>query len=259
MEDTELIAQIFESIFGQKDVGPTSSKQQKMQENLQYIQKRLQIEHKPCFTARELDQAIRKANMRSAKGSDGVSNRLIKTSLEEPAFHRLLLQAINSEIIRDGTYPPEFKKARIIPLPKAKAGEYRPISLLPSMSKLLEYMMQLRMRETLQINNLPPHQFGCRPGHSAAQALMRLFHYTGIAAGTNKQFGAILYDFVKAYDRVPKHIILDKMIDLNMPAYLVRMVHQWLTNRTFTVSYRNYESEIRPQTNAIPQGPSMVG
>jgi len=55
-----------------------------------------------------------------------------------PIFHRALLQAINNDIIREGRYPIQFKKARIVPLPKAKAGEYRPISLLPSLSKIIE-------------------------------------------------------------------------------------------------------------------------
>ena len=117
-------------------------------------------------------------------------------------------------------------------------------------------MIQIRMREIVELK-LPRQQFGCRPGHSTAQALMRLLHYAGITAGTNRQFGAILYDFTKAYDRVPKHILIDKMLDLDIPAYLVRIVHQWLTDRTFTVTYRNTESTIRPQANGIPQGSSL--
>jgi|GEM_PF-6923849 len=75
-EEIERIAETFENIFCQHDVVPTELEKQKMQENLQYIHKRLAVEHKPDFTVRELDQAIRKANMRSAKGFDGVSSRL---------------------------------------------------------------------------------------------------------------------------------------------------------------------------------------
>ena len=97
--------------------------------------------------------------------------------------------------------------------------------MTPSLSKIIEYMIQIRMREIVELK-LPRQQFGCRPGHSTAQALMRLLHYAGITAGTNRQFGAILYDFTKAYDRVPKHILIDKMLDLDIPAYLVRIVHQ---------------------------------
>ena len=168
----------------------------------------MQIESKPDFTERELEQAIRRANMRSAKGPDGISNKVIKTAYEIPLFREYLLQAINNHIIRDGKYPTELKFARIIPLPKPTPGKYRPISLLPSISKIIEFMIQNRIR-SLTETKLPPHHFGCRPGHSTSQALMRLMHYAGIAAGNEEQFGAILYDFTKAYDRAPKRALMD--------------------------------------------------
>ena len=85
-------------------------------------------------------------------------------------------------------------------------------------------MIQNRIR-SLTETKLPPHQFGCRPGHSTSQALMRLMHYAGIAAGNEAQFGAILYDFTKAYDRVPKHILIKKMAKLSVPSYLINIVN----------------------------------
>ena len=59
---------------------------------------------------------------------------------------------------------------------------------------------------------------------------MRLLHYSGTAAGTDKQFGAILYDFTKAYDRVPKHILVKKMIELKLPAYMINIVYEVITS-----------------------------
>ena len=95
--------------------------------------------------------------------------------------------------------------------------------------------------------DLPKQQFGCRAGHSTAQALMRLTHYAGTAAGNNEQFGAIAYDFTKAYDRVPKHVLVRKMKTLNVPAYLINIAYEWLTDRKFTVIHRNYETKPRIQ------------
>ena len=86
---------------------------------------------------------------------------------------------------------------------------------------------------------------------------MRLMHYCGIAAGNNEQFGAILYDFTKAYDRVPKHILLSKMIKLSIPGYLINFVYDWLSHRKFTVIYRGHETHPRQQKNGIPQGSSL--
>ena len=255
-EETELIAKQFEDVFGQKDVQPSAIEQRKLDDRMAQIKSNLLSEESPLFTARELAQAMRKANMHSTTGPDGVSNKLIKISLENLQFQNLMLQAINNQIIHKGVYPQNFKQARIIPLPKPKPGEYRPISLLPSMSKIVEYMIQIRMREIVE-KLLPHQQFGCRAGHSTAQALMRLMHHSGVAAGTDRQFGAILYDFAKAYDRVPRHVLIDKMIKLNIPNYLVNIVYEWLTERKFTVTFRNRESRVRDQLNGIPQGSSL--
>jgi len=155
-----------------------------------------------------------------------------------------------------GRYAKEFKSAKIIALPKGKKGEYRPISLLPSVSKLLEYMMQMIIREIVE-SQLPEHQFGCRPGHSTAQALMRLAHHAGVSAGTNNQFGAVFYDFTKAYDRVPRHIIIKKLTQLQVPAYLTLMVYDWPRKRKFQVAHRGHLSETREHQNGIPQGSSL--
>src|SRR5690348_5197754 len=81
--------------------------------------------------------------------------------------------------------------------------------------------------------------------------------HSGMAAGAHQQFGAILYDFTKAYDRVPKQILVKKMISLDVPTYLIHIVYDWITNRTFTVSYRGHETQPRQQENGIPQRYSL--
>ena len=60
-----------------------------------------------------------------------------------------------------------------------------------------------------------------------------------------------------AYDRVPKHILIKKMVKLNVPSYLINIVYEWLTDRTFTVAYRSCESKPRVQESGIPQGSSL--
>jgi len=100
-EETKKIAETFAENFGQKDVKPTDAERAILEEELADIQAKMQKETKPNFTERELEQAIRKANMRSAKGPDGISNKVIKTAYEIPLFREYLLQAINNHIIRD--------------------------------------------------------------------------------------------------------------------------------------------------------------
>ena len=171
-ESAARIADAFEMVFSQNDVQPTIDEKKEMDEQIKTVREQMRVDRLEPFTRRELRQAIVRANIRSAAGLDGVSNRLIKMTCKNEMFQNVLLSTINAQVFSKGTYPESLKTAKVIPLPKQKLGEFRPISLLSSMSKLVEYMIQIRMRELVE-PKLPRQQFGCRPGHSTAQALMR--------------------------------------------------------------------------------------
>ena len=121
--EAETIALKFEEIFGQEDVTPNKSEKQQLKEDLNNIKCEIQFERCHTFTIRELDQEVTRANIRSAKGPDGVSNRLIKLACENNEFKQVLLQAINNQILIYGTYPTSLKIAKIVPLPKQKPGD----------------------------------------------------------------------------------------------------------------------------------------
>ncbi|RAN68241.1 hypothetical protein B5P43_36805, partial [Bacillus sp. SRB_336] len=67
-------------------------------------------------------------------------------------------------------FPQDMKIAKIRPLPKDKPGEYRPISLLPNIAKLVEGIIEHRIRHQAE-KHIPDNQFGCRPAHSTTHAL----------------------------------------------------------------------------------------
>ena len=107
-----------------------------MDEEINAIKTKMMFESAPPFTMREIEQAVKRANIKSAKGPDGITNHLIKLACEEASFRQMMLHDINNQNIRQGEYPEAINTARIIPLPKSKPGEYRPISLLPRLSKI---------------------------------------------------------------------------------------------------------------------------
>ena len=103
---------------------------------------------------------------------------------------------------------------------------------------------------------MPENQFGCRPGHPTAQALMRLMHHCGVSAPNEKQFGSIFYHFTQAYDRVPKTKVLRKMMELKIPPQLI-LLNDFLKDRTFQVAHTGRTTSMRQQRNGIPQGSSL--
>ena len=210
----------------------------------------------PHVTERELQRALRKANKKSAKGHDGVTTLMIVDACNSPITFSVLLDAINNSIIEDHAFPTDLKTAKVIPLPKDKPNEFRPISLLISLTKIIESIIEHRTRNATE-KLFTKNQFGGRPAHNASQALNRFIHAAGMALNLKKHFGTISFDFSKAYDRVPKHRIIAKLKALKCPAYLILIINNWLTDRLFHVIYRNVTSTTTAQINGIPQGSSL--
>ena len=176
------------------------------------------------ITLRELRRALNKANTRSAQGHDGISTKLlVQACNSRQCIENALLQALNHSLISEHEIPTLLKQAKIIPLPKPKPNEYRPNSLLTSLAKLTESIIDNRTRYATQ-HKLAQPQFGGRAGHNAAQALQRFIHAAGTAAHQKKHFGAISFDFRKAYDRVPIHRIIAKLKGMECPAYLILII-----------------------------------
>ena len=161
-----------------------------------------------------------------------------------------------SDVLVTGNFPDELKIAKIKALPKQNVNQHRPISLLPTMGKLLERIISTRIREQMS-SKFHKSQHGCRASHGTSAAITRLLHHSGIAAANNEHFGFITFDFSKAYDRVNRSILLSKLIELEIDPYLIIVVDNWLRNRRFFVSHRGVNSDEYNLPNGIPQGSAL--
>jgi hypothetical protein len=205
------------------------------------------------FTECEMLRAIKQAKVKSSAGADGISNALIQRCVTSPVVRKAMLDSFNISL-NTASFPALLKQAKIKAIPKDNSGDYRPISLLSALGKIFEKMLEKRLREAIP---LASNQFGCRAGHSTAQALARLVHASGVAAAAGKSFGCISFDFSKAYDRVPCNLLLKKLDAANVSPYLILCVNDWLHGRTFFVSHRGAKSDTLPLRNGIPQGSSL--
>ncbi len=198
-------------------------------------------------------KALKNSKSKSAPGTDGISFALLKSCTSNPTILRAMLEAFNF-CLTSYAFPERLKHAKVRALPKEKPGDFRPISLLPTIGKIYEKMLEKRLREEFPLNEA---QFGCRPGHSTSHALARLLHASGTAAAAFEQFGCISFDFSKAYDRVPRNLLVKKLYDNNISPYLILAINDWLQNRTFHVSHRGSSSDTLAVHNGIPQGSSL--
>ncbi|GFW88418.1 zinc finger MYM-type protein 6 [Trichonephila clavipes] len=151
------------------------------------------------------------------------------------------LTNIISNIFITGHFPDHWKTASVIPIlkpgkPRCSPDSYRPISLLPVLSKITEKLILTRLNSHLTENNiLISQQHGFRPRLSTSHQLLRVVEYIKTVFKDDKYTGAIFLDIQKAFDRVWHVGLLYKLIKINTPPPLIRIIRSFLTNRTFAV------------------------
>ena len=173
------------------------------------------------------------------------------------------LSIIINNSFKLGEFPDSLKEARVTPLfkegDKTKINNYRPISVLPTLSKIFEKVAHKQLYQFLEINSiLDQHQYGFRTKRSTTQAIINLTQYLYKNLDSNKIIFSIFLDFRKAFDSVDHGILLSK---LNV--YGVRgLAHDWfrsyLSNRKQFVHINNTNSDIKPISHGVPQG-SILG
>lgn len=190
-------------------------------------------------------------------GKDKIPNIALKRL---PGKGIEFLVNLTNNILRLSYFPEDWKIANIIPVlksdkPADEVQSYRPISLLCSMSKVVERIIFDRILSFAYENDIiPPEQFGFRRKHSTVHALLNLSEK--IVSGFNKNLTtiALFLDIEKAFDTVWFNGLVFKFINLNFPQYLTRLIFNYLSGRTFKVCINNVQSDVKLIVAGCPQG-----
>ncbi|GFV25528.1 RNA-directed DNA polymerase from mobile element jockey [Trichonephila clavipes] len=133
-----------------------------------------------------------------------------------------------------------------------------PISLLPVLSKITEKIIQKRLCQYLNDNDiLIPQQHGFRVGLSTSHQLLRVVGYIKAGFQNRKSTGAVFLDIQKAFDRVWHVGLLYKLIKINTPPHLTKLISSFINNRSFSVKVNNTHSTNRRIIAGTPQGSSI--
>ena len=173
------------------------------------------------------------------------------------------LQILFNGILRLTYWPLQLKFAHIIFTPKPgkppnELTSYRPISLLPTVSKVLEKLIAKRINENqLQDTWLPNHQFGFRHQHFTVQQCHRLTNIIGTALENKAYCTAAFLDIKQAFDKVWHRGLLHK-IKLSFPPQYYLLFNSYLSDRYFKTKIGNSTSQIKTIKVGVPQG-SILG
>jgi hypothetical protein len=198
-----------------------------------------------------------KLQRNSAPGPDGIPWPVLKKC---PQFIFTRLANLYNAVLHSGYYPSNWKQANITYIPKPNKDSqnplnYRPISLLNTIGKLFEKIVTSRLRLATNASKvIPPTQFGFVPGLSCQNPLINLTSAVSHAFNQHKTSVALLIDIEKAYDKVWHQALIYKMATTGLPIPLVRLIYNYLQNRTACSRYKSIPSLPFHLAAGVPQG-----
>lgn len=201
---------------------------------------------------------FKKLNTKKSFGLDKIPNICMKHFSGKLI---LIYTIIFNNLLNHSYFPKDWKKAKVVSIlkknkPNDRPASYRPISLLPNISKVFETLINDHLVNFCNTNEIIPEcQFGFRHQHSTIHALNRLTSDVNWAFNGNKSLGAILIDLEKAFDTVWLDGLLYKLIKLKFPYHLTKLVWSMISERSFiTASGDNLAKIVYNIYNGLQQG-----
>ena len=193
-------------------------------------------------------------------GTDTIDNKVVKTCHQElgiPMTH------IINKSIKEGKVPLLYKQARIIPLYKKGAantcGNYRPVSLLSALSKILEKAVCGQLIRYLDdYNLLCDQQFGFRPKNQTTHVVQHMMNVITDASVQDRVTIATYIDLSKAFDCLQYDKLFQKMVSLGFQDNTLNWFKDYLTDRRQCVDIDGEQSEWLDVKLGVPQG-SILG
>ena len=255
-------AEVFNDFFVHvaKDIGSGSIPINENHPSLNSIRKNLKYDKKLNFTP--VDQSfickqIDKLSSKKATGHDGISAKLLKFS--KPSVVEHITDMVNLSF-QSSTFPDSLKIAQVVPVHKKNStldkGNYRPVSILPIVSKIFE-------RSITQLTDFFNNYFNTflsafRPGYGCQSTLLKITEDWKKSLDENKYVAAILMDLSKAFDCLPNDLLIMKLGCYGVSNQALNLLSNYLSNRKQCVKLGSNLSSFKDIYKGVPQG-SILG
>lgn len=210
--------------------------------------------HAEKFTRQELEAAAERMKPGKAPGPDRVLPEAVKLATKIIPEEML---AIYNKLLKEGDFPKEWKRAKLVLIPKGKVADgglpkFRPICLLDTLGKLYEGMVKVRLEEELGNKRaISENQFGFRAGKSTIQAVKWVLSKAKERSGGWCAFIAL--DIKNAFNTAVWSLIVRNLELIGISHYIRKVISDYLTNRRVGLGGENI-----PLTAGVPQG-SVLG
>lgn len=212
------------------------------------------------ITETETVNALYSMDKRSAPGPDGitVSDLYLLNDILSPCLTHMF-----NEVLSSGVFPEALKTAVVIPIfksgDKLETSNYRPISLLPVLGKLLEKILNCRLVTFVNLTcGFDTHQFGFLKKSSTNSAILETTHNILDNLHDKKYAAAVFLDISKAFDSVNHSILIESLEELGIRGQASRLFKSYLDGRKIKVKNGEAVSSELVMRSGVPQG-SVLG
>ncbi|KFM67033.1 putative RNA-directed DNA polymerase from transposon X-element, partial [Stegodyphus mimosarum] len=254
-EIAEVMAESLEKVFEKhEEISPfdytinNEVEEIKLKSNRDYVK----------FTSpKEIQEILRKLKNKKARGFDNISNEAFKVL---PKTCIILLCNLINSCIRLSYFPKNWKQSIVIMIPKPgknpkAVSSYRPISLLPAISKVFERVIASRLQIfTDKLIDTDDQQFGFKKAHSTSHQILNLIEFIAVEFQKKNGVAACYLDFEKAFDRVRHAGLICKLSKLNPRSSFLNLMISYLEDRTFQVRCGDALSTHKNIHRGLPQG-----
>ena len=262
ISDSEEIANEFNNFF--VNIGPKLARRidsNNKKPYSSYLDKNITSNfHFTSITADDLSKIIHSLKSKTSSGHDFISSKLLK--FIAPALLSSLTLIINQSLTT-GIFPKKLKIAKVIPLHKKESvflmDNYRPVSLLTSISKVFEKIVHIQVTNYFLENDLFfKSQYGFRAEHSTELAGLELVDRIHSELDKKKYPFAVFMDLSKAFDTLNHSILLKKLEYYGIKGSELSWFQSYLTDRQQYVEMDQKKSSLAPIVTGVPQG-SILG
>lgn len=201
----------------------------------------------PTFTQKELEEAANALKNRKAPGPDGIPVEAIKVAVA--TCPQMMLKVYNT-CLEEGVFCKRWKQARLVLINKGKgeqrlASSYRPLCMLDTAGKLLEKLLKTRLEAAIRVaGGLADTQFGFRRGKSTIDAIQTVTEAVKESEAGNHHSRKIVMlvtlDVKNAFNSAKWVDIIEALKHyFGIPAYLLRMIEDYLYDRSLVYNTKN--------------------
>lgn len=208
----------------------------------------------------QVRNAINALKPKNSQDIYGISAKIIK-NVKDPIV--VSLTKLFNDCIDKGVFPTSLKVAKVMPVFKKgnvnDTANYRPISLVPIFSKILELLLKQQICDYLDVNAvLNTAQFGFRKGMSTSQAIAALANFVTDGFENKTYIGATFCDLSRAFDCVDCPVLIKKLKCYGFRENSLKLMESFLLGRKQTTCFNNKMSTMLNVDCGVPQG-SVLG